>query len=67
MDSNTKDKNNNLSLKEKKKPKGYARFFRKVIKEKNKSMKNIIQNRFYQWRKDALRGKIKKTVMIYCH
>lgn len=64
MDSNTKDKNNNLSLKEKKKPKGYARFFRKVIKEKNKSMKNIIQNRFYQWRKDALRGKIKKTVMI---
>jgi len=27
-------------------------------------MKDIIQNRFFKWRKDALKGKIKKTIMI---
>ena len=51
-------------LKSRKKPKGCSRFLRNVIKTKAKVMKEIIQNRFYKWRKDALKGKIKKTVMI---
>ena len=55
---------NNLELKTKKKIKGYCRFLRNVIKEKSKSLKEIMQNRFIKWRKDALKGKIKKTVMI---
>ena len=54
----------NLTLNTRKKPKGYSRFFRKVIKNKAKIMKDIIQNRFFKWRKDALKGKIKKTIMI---
>ena len=54
----------NLTLNTRKKPKGYTRFFRKVIKNKAKVMKDIIQNRFFKWRKDALKGKIKKTIMI---
>ena len=59
-----KEKNKNLSLKTRKKPKGYCRFLRNVIKEKAKVMKEVIQNRFFKWRKDALNGKLKKTVMI---
>ena len=55
---------NNLELKTRKKLKGYCRFLRNVIKEKSKSLKEIMQNRFIKWRKDALKGKIKKTVMI---
>lgn len=51
-------------LKTRKKPKGYSRFLRNVIKDKTKVMKEIIKNRFIKWRKDALKGKIKKTVMI---
>ena len=54
----------NLELKTRKKIKGYCRFLRNVIKEKSKSLKEIMQKRFIKWRKDALRGKIKKTVMI---
>ena len=53
-----------LTLNTRKKPKGYTRFFRKIIKNKAKVMKDIIQNRFFKWRKDALKGKIKKTIMI---
>jgi len=37
---------------------------RNVIKEKSRSLKEIIQKRFIKWRKDALKGKIKKTIMI---
>ena len=59
-----KEINKNISLKARKKPKGYCRFLRNVIKEKAKVMKEVIQNRFFKWRKDALKGKIKKTVMI---
>ena len=55
---------NNLELKTRKKIKGYCHFLRNVIKEKSKSLKEIMQNRFIKWRKDALKGKIKKTVMI---
>ena len=54
----------NSELKTKKKMKGYCRFLRNVIKEKSKLLKEIMQNRFFKWRKDALKGKIKKTVMI---
>lgn len=54
----------NINLKTRKKVKGYCRFLRNVIKEKSKSLKEIIQKRFIKWRKDALKGKIKKTVMI---
>jgi len=54
----------NVELKTRKKLKGYCRFLRNIIKEKSKSMKEIIQKRFIKWRKDALKGKIKKTVMI---
>lgn len=64
MEVNIKNNKTNLSLKQRKKPKGYSRFLRNVIKEKTKVMKEIIQNRFFKWRKDALRGKIRKTVMI---
>ena len=53
-----------INLKTRKKVKGYCRFLRNVIKEKSKSLKEIIQKRFIKWRKDALKGKIKKTVMI---
>ena len=59
-----KDKNKNTSLKARKKSKGYCRFLRNVIKEKAKVMKEVIQNRFFKWRRDALKGKLKKTVMI---
>lgn len=59
-----KEKNKNLSLKAIKKPKGYCRFLRNVIKEKAQVMKDVIQKRFFKWRKDALKGKLKKTVMI---
>lgn len=54
----------NINLKTRKKVKGYCRFLRNVIKEKSKTLKQIIQKRFIKWRKDALKGKIKKTVMI---
>ena len=66
MEKNLKEENNSNKklLKSKKKHKGYARFLRNVIKEKNKVLKEIIQKRFFKWRKDALKGKIKKTVMI---
>ena len=60
----TKNINNSNITKEGKKPKGYSRFFRNVIKEKSKVLKDILQKRFFKWRKDALKGKIKKTVMI---
>ena len=59
-----KDKIKNTSLKARKKSKGYCRFLRNVIKEKAKVMKEVIQNRFFKWRRDALKGKLKKTVMI---
>jgi len=59
-----KDKNKKTSLKARKKSKGYCRFLRNVIKEKAKVMKEVIQNRFFKWRRDALKGKVKKTVMI---
>ena len=57
-------KNNNIPLKSIKKHKGYARFLRNIIKEKSLALKEIIQKRFFQWRKDALKGKIKKTIMV---
>ena len=58
------EKNIVIPLKTRKKPKGCSRFLRNVIKDKAKVMKEILQNRFFKWRKDALKGKIKKTVMI---
>ena len=58
------EKNIVIPLKTRKKPKGYSRFLRNIIKDKAKVMKEILQNRFFKWRKDALKGKIKKTVMI---
>ena len=58
------NKNITEPLRTRKKPKGCSRFLRNVIKDKAKVMKEILKNRFFKWRKDALRGKIKKTVMI---
>ena len=58
------EKNIVIPLKTRKKPKGCSRFLRNVIKDKAKVMKEILQNRFFKWRKDALKGKIKKTIMI---
>ena len=57
-------KNINIPLKTRKKPKGCSRFLRNIIKGKARMMKEVMKNRFYKWRKDALKGKIKKTVMI---
>ena len=48
---------NNLELKTRKKLKGYCRFLRNVIKEKSKSLKEIMQNRFIKWRKDSRKYK----------
>ena len=63
---NNLNKNNkeNLLIKIRKKPKGWSKFLRNVIKDKTKVMKEVIKNRFYKWRKNALKGKIKKTMMI---
>ena len=66
-ESNLKSEiNKNITelLRTRKKPKGCSRFLRNVIKDKANVMKEILKNRFFKWRKDALRGKIKKTVMI---
>ena len=64
MEKNLKEENNSNKklLKSKKKHKGYARFLRNVIKEKNKVLKEIIQKRFFKWRKDALKGKIQINI-----
>ena len=45
--------------------KGYVRFFRKIIKQKDKLRKDIIQNRFKEWLEKSLKGSIiKRTIMI---
>lgn len=57
----------NISSKEGQIPtnKGYVRFFRNIIKKKDKNRKKIIENRFSKWRKESLKGlKIKKTIIV---
>ena len=59
-----KSKNNNYKIvnrtkenynsNDDKKNKGYVRIFRKIIKRNNNILKNIINNRFKKWQKEAL-------------
>ena len=56
---------NNPPIKKEKKAKGYVRFFRDIIKKKDKLRRNILENRFQNWRKISLKGvTIKRTIMV---
>jgi len=47
------------------KPKGYVRFFRNIIKKKDNIRKNLIQNIFCKWRKKSLTGiSFRKKVIV---
>lgn len=46
-------------------PRGYVRILRKIIKKKDDSRKNILQNNFKKWREESLKDvTIKKTVLV---
>ena len=56
---------NNPPIKKEQKTKGYVRLFRDIIKKKDKLRKNILENRFQNWRKISLKGvTIKRTIMV---
>ena len=55
----------NYNSNDDKKNKGYARIFRKIIKKNNNILKNIINNRFKKWQKEAFKGTyIRKTIVV---
>ena len=55
----------NYNSNDDKKNKGYVRIFRKIIKRNNNILKNIINNRFKKWQKEAFKGTyIRKTIVV---
>lgn len=67
-----KDTNNNINQKENdykrnfdKKPKGYVRIFRKLIKNKNVLLNSIMRKKFKMWKDEALKDFIfKKRITV---
>ena len=58
---NKKDINNS----ENKKQKGFTKIFRSLIKKKNNALKNVLENRFNLWKKEAFKDIfIRKTVLV---
>lgn len=51
--------------KRKRRPKGYVRLFRKIIKKKNEILMKIFQGRFKKWKDVSLKGiHFKKTIIV---
>ena len=62
---NKSEKKKNVKDTCNRKTKGYVRVFRNIIKKKNELLKNILDNRFKKWKKEAFKGTfIRKTVLI---
>ena len=52
-------------LNEENTPRGYVRILRKIIKKKDDSRKNILQNNFKKWKDESLKDvTIKRTVLV---
>ena len=59
------NKKNIISNNENKRQKGFTKIFRNLIKKKTNIMKNILENRFNMWKKEAFKGTfIRKTVLV---
>ena len=52
---NKSEKKKNVKDTCNRKTKGYVRVFRNIIKKKNELLKNILDNRFKKWKKEALK------------
>ena len=56
---------NTISNNETKRQKGFAKIFRNLIKKKTNILKNVLENRFNIWKKEAFKGTfIRKTVLV---
>ena len=56
---------NNKNNNENKGQKGFAKIFRNLIKKKTNVLKNVLENRFNMWKKEAFKGTfIRKTVLV---
>ena len=53
---------NNISNNENKKQKGFTKIFRNLIKKKTNVLKNVLENRFDVWKKEAFKGTFTRKI-----